>query len=302
MPSPQSDFLRALYQSWGERLAANPSMSLADMRDLFEEWEKPTREPEDVTYKSDTVGGVECVWAYPIGCDRSSVLMFYHGGGFVVGSISSHRKLAGHVAKACGVSAVILEYRRAPEHPFPAQIEDAVAVYKALLAGGIKPRNVGSVGDSAGGNLAVSSVLKFRDLGMELPRGTIALSPWLDMEMETPGTTLETNAATDALASREILTHMRNMFVGGPGPNTRNPLANPLHAEYRGFPPLYISVGGAEVLLDDSRRLHARAQQAGVSSVLSVVDDMQHVFHFLAGRAPEADEEIRRIGHWYRGL
>ena len=302
MPSRESEYLEDLYKSWTARMAERPSMPIADLRDIFEEWERPTAEPEDVSYKSDNLGGVDVIWTLPKGCDRSKVLMFYHGGGFAVGSSSSHRKLAGHVAKALGVSSVVLDYRRSPDHPFPAQLDDAVATYKALLASGIKHSNIGTIGDSAGGNLAVASVLKFRDLGLELPHCVIAFSPWLDMEMEMSGTSLETNAATDALASREVLNHMRDMFIGGPGPAARNPLGNPLYADFKGYPPLYINAGAAETLLDDARRLHARAREAGVRSELYVVADMQHVFPFLAGRAREADAEISRIAAWYKAL
>lgn len=302
MPSKESEYLRELYKSWTARMASNPSMPLADVRGILEEWEKPTLEPEDVTYKSVNLGGVGAIWAYPKDCDRAKVLLFYHGGGFAGGSSASHRKLAGHVAKALGASAVLLDYRRAPEHPYPAQLEDAVSAYKALLAAGIKHSNISTVGDSAGGNLAVASVLKFRDLGLELPRCVIAFSPWLDMEMETPGNSLETNAAKDALASREILTHMRDMFLGGPGPRSRDPLANPLYADFKGFPPLYINAGGDETLLDDAVRLHDRARAAGVKTVLTVAPGMQHVFPFLAGRAREADDELRKIAAWYGSI
>lgn len=300
MASKESDFLRELYQSWTDRMAENPNMTIADLRSLFDEWEKPTREPEDVTYKSDNVGGVDAIWAYPIGCDKSKVLVYTHGGGFAVGSSTSHRKLAGHMAKALGVSSLVLDYRRSPENPFPAQIEDTVAVYKALLASGFKAQNIGTIGDSAGGNLSIASVLKFRDLGLELPAFVIAFSPWLDMELT--GGTLVSNAKTEALVSKEILQAMVGMYIGDDAAKARNPLANPLHADYKGFPPLYINAGGAETLLDDARRLHERASAAGVNVTLSIVDGMQHVFPFLAGRAPEADEEIRKIAAWYRAL
>ncbi|WP_404331936.1 alpha/beta hydrolase [Mesobacillus maritimus] len=298
--SKEADYLRALYQGWGERMTANPNMTIEDLRSLFDEWEKPTLEPEDVTYKTDTVGGVDVLWAFPIGCDKSKVLIYTHGGGFAVGSSSSHRKLAGHMAKALGVSTVVLDYRRAPENPFPAQLEDAASVYQALLASGIKAKDIGTIGDSAGGNLAVASVLKFRELGLELPGFVIAFSPWLDMELT--GSTLETNADTDVFINAPLLQGMINMFIGEDGSKVRNPLANPLHADFKDFPPLYINAGGAEVLLDDARRLQARATKAGVQATLSVVDGMQHVFPFLAGRAPEADEEIRRIADWYKAL
>ncbi|KOO52636.1 esterase [Viridibacillus arvi] len=298
--SKEADYLRALYQDWSDRMEANPNMTVVDLRSLFDEWEKPTLEPEDVTYKTDIVGGVDVIWAYPIGCDKSKVLIYTHGGGFAVGSSTSHRKLAGHMAKALGVSSVVLDYHRSPENPFPAQLEDAAAVYKALLASGIKAKNIGTIGDSAGGNLAVSSVLKFRDLGLELPGFVIAFSPWLDMELT--GGTLESNAATDALISVPLLEGMIAMFIGDDNTKVRDPLANPLLADFNDYPPLYIAAGGAEMLLDDARRLHARATEAGIQATLSVVDGMQHVFPFLAGRAPEADEEIRRVAAWFQAL
>ena len=298
--SKEAGYLKELYQEWSGRMAANPNMTLEDMRSLFDEWQKPTFEPEDVTYKTDTVGGVDVTWAYPIGCDKSKVMIYTHGGGFSVGSASSHRKLAGHVAKALGVSAVVLDYRRAPENPFPAQLEDAAAVYQALLASGIKAKDIGTIGDSAGGNLAVASVLKFRELGLELPGYVIAFSPWLDMELT--GSTLESNADNDVFITVPLLQGMIGAFIGEDSTKARDPLANPLHADYNGFPPLYINVGGDEVLLDDALRLQARATEAGVQSTLSIVDGMQHVFPFLAGRAPEANEEIQRIAAWYKAL
>lgn len=299
MASTKSDFLRALYQDWSDRMAANPDMTIPDLRALFDEWEKPTIEPEDVTYKADTVGGVDGIWAYPVGCDKSKVLIYTHGGGFSVGSSSSHRKLGGHVAKALGISVLVLDYRLAPENVYPAQLDDAVSVYKALLGSGIKAANIGTIGDSAGGNLAVASVLKFRDLGLELPGCVIAFSPWLDMELT--GGTLESNAATDALVSAPLLEAMRGMFLGEDGSPT-DPLANPMKADFAGYPALYINAGGAETLLDDAKRLNELATAAGVNSTLSIVDGMQHVFPFLAGRAPEADGEIAKIAAWYKAL
>ena len=300
MLSVKSEYLSELYKDWSNRMANNPDMTISDMRSLFDEWEKPTFEPEDVTYKTDKVGGVDAVWAFPVGCDKSKVLIYTHGGGFSVGSSSSHRKLAGHVAKALNVSAVVLDYRRAPESPFPAQLEDIVAVYKSLIASGIKAEDIGTIGDSAGGNLAVASVLKFRELDLELPGFIIAFSPWLDLEIT--GNSIESNADTEALISRAILEGMRGMYIGGDDAKARNPQANPLYAELKGFPPIYINAGGAEVLLDDARRLHDLATNAGVQSTLSIVDGMQHVFPFLAGRATEADEEILRIAAWYQTL
>lgn len=294
--SPEADHLRALYQDWSDRMAADPQMSLPMMRSLFEEWHQPTREPEGVTYKNETVAGVAALWAYPVGANTKKVLLFTHGGGFAVGSSASHRKLAGHMAKALGITAIVIDYRRAPEHPFPAQLEDATAVYKELLRRGFAAGDIATIGDSAGGNLAVSIVLKLRDDKLPLPGHVISLSPWLDMEHK--GRTLVTNEATDPLVKKPILEAMSSMFLGEKG-SAKNPLANPLYADYKGFPRLYINAGSVETLRDNAERLHERAVAAGVDSTLSVVEGMQHVFPFLAGRAVEADQEIQRIARWY---
>ena len=297
--SKESNVLRDLYQDWTNRMTANPDLSIENLRSMFDEWGQPALEPENVRYKSDHVGGVEAIWALPDGADSSRAIIYTHGVGFAVGSADSHRKMAGHLAKALKVQAVILHYRRAPEHPFPAQIEDAVSAYKALLDQGYKADNLITAGDSAGGNLAIASVLKFRDLGLPLPGAVIAYSPWLDMALR--GATLESNASTDALVGKPILEGMAGMFLGDKT-DPLDPLANPLENDFDGFPPLYITAGGAETLLSDSETLHAKAKERGVKTVLSVVPGMQHVFPALSGRAPEANEELDRIADWYQNL
>jgi acetyl esterase/lipase len=252
----------------------------------------------DVTYAQETVGGVPGIWAFPKDCDRSQVLLYAHGGGFAVGSASSHRKLAGHVAKALGVSAFVLDYRRAPEHPHPAQVEDGVAVFTALVERGIDPADITTIGDSSGGNLALAIPLALREQGKALPGRVIAFSPWLDMENK--GETLITNEATDALVTVPLL---EGMIAGVLGESVKptTPLANPLYADFASFPRLYINAGGDEALLDNATRVADLATAAGVDVTVSVVDGMQHVFPFMAGNATEADDEIARIAAWYRG-
>lgn len=297
--STEAGVLRELYQSWADQMVANPNMTIANLRSMFDEWGQAALEPENVGYKSDHVGGVEAIWALPAGADTKRVILYTHGGGFSVGSADSHRKMAGHLAKALGVTACILHYRRAPEHPFPAQLEDAVAAYQALMAKGFDAKNMLTAGDSAGGNLAIASVLKCRDLGLPLPGAVIVYSPWLDMALR--GATLQTNAATDALVSRGILESMASMFLGGQT-DPLDKLANPLENDFTGFPPLYINCGGAEMLQSDSEALFAKARAQGVNATLSIVPGMQHVFPALSGRAPEADQELARIASWYRAL
>jgi acetyl esterase/lipase len=293
----QADFLVALYRSWSERMAVNPGYTLPDLRSIFDEWHQPTLEPENVAYKSDALAGVEALWALPVGADASKVILYTHGGGFAVGSAASHRKLAGHLARHLGVTALVIDYRRAPEHPFPAQLEDATAVYRALLARGFAAQDITTAGDSAGGNLAIATVLKLRDDGDLLPGAVIAFSPWLDMEHV--GQTLSTHQATDALVNKALLEGMSGMFLGAGGSRT-DPLANPLKADYKGFPRLYVNAGAIETLLDNATDLAVMARAAGVDVTLSVVEGMQHVFPCLAGRAAEADDELHRIAAWFK--
>ncbi|WP_233576054.1 alpha/beta hydrolase [Saccharopolyspora rhizosphaerae] len=296
--SEEARFLERLYSDWSQIMAGDAALSMRLLRSLFDEWHQPTREPEDVTYAEESVGGVPGIWATPIGADATKVVLYTHGGGFAVGSASSHRKLAAHVAKALGVTAFVLDYRRAPEHPHPAQVEDGVAVFSALTSRGIAPQDITTIGDSAGGNLAVAIPLALRARGLPLPGQVIAFSPWLDME--NSGETLVTNDATDALITVALLEGMVAGVLAGGEVDPKTPLANPLYADFTGFPRLYINAGGAESLLDNATRLAERAEAAGVDVTLSVVDGMQHVYPFLAGRAPEADAALEALAAWYR--
>jgi len=296
MASTQSDHLKDLYRSWAERMAVEPPMELDVLRDMFEEWHLPTIEPTGVTYEEVDAGGVPAVWCIPIGCAEDRVIIWCHGGGYVVGSRHSHRKVAAHLAKAAGTRALVIDYRLAPENPHPAQVEDAVTAYRWLLDQGIAPNHIATTGDSAGGGLCTSMVLKARDLGLPLPAGIMPTSPWYDMEAK--GETLETRADVDVLASRDVLLGMAGMFLG-PKPAS-DPLANPLYSDPTGLPPMLIQVGDHEVLLDDSQRFARLAKERGVDVTLEVEPEMQHVYHFLAGRAPEADQAITRMVAWVR--
>jgi len=290
------DPLKDLYADWSQIIATTPDLTMRLFRSIFDEWHQPTREPEDVTYAEEEIGGVPGIWCRPAGADASRVVLYTHGGGFAVGSAASHRKLAGHLAKALGVVSFVLDYRRAPEHPHPAGLDDAVSAFLALTERGVAPGNITTAGDSAGGNLAVATALALKERDEPLPGGVIAFSPWLDME--NAGDTLRTNAETDALITVPLL---EGMIAGVLGDRTSPaaPLANPLHADLTGFPRLYINAGGAEALLDNATRLAERAEAAGVDVTLSVVADQQHVFVFNAGRTTAADEEIARIAKWY---
>ena len=237
------------------------------------------------------------MWATPKRCAKSRVLLCAHGGGYVVGSMYTHRKAYGHVAKAVGCRALIVNYGRAPENIHPGPVDDMVKTYKWLLDQGIQSGHIAFIGDSAGGGLAVTTILRARERGLPLPAATMPLSPWLDMD--AGGETFETNRERDLLVSRDVIATMAGTFLGENG-NRNDPLANPLHAELRGLPPMYIQTGADETLLSDSHDLADLARRSGVQVTLEVVPEMQHVFQFLAGAAPEADAAIARLAKWVR--
>jgi monoterpene epsilon-lactone hydrolase len=295
-PSPQSEVQRELFRAFGDRLTAEPPLELHQIREMFEGFHELAAEPTEVSYEEVDAGGIPSLWCLPTGAANDRVMLFFHGGGFVTNTASSHRKMAAHLAKAAGVRGLVIDYRRAPENPYPAQLEDAVTAYRWLLDQGIAAGHIFTCGDSAGGNLATALPLKLRDEGLPLPGAIVAISPWYDMEAK--GETLKSNAATDTLLRPGLGEGMAEMFLGGA--SKTDPLANPLHADMTGMPPIFLTAGSWEGLQDNADRMAARAEAAGVDTTLDIVFGMQHVFTFQAGRSPEADQTIATIGRWVR--
>jgi len=291
-----TDRLGAIYAEWTEEFVANPEMSLRLMRWVFEDWQRATAEPEDVTYKSTELGGVPGILVTPLAADPTQVLVFLHGGGFALGSSASHRKLAGHVARACGATAFVADFRRAPEHPYPAQIEDTAAVFDALVRDGIRTADITFIGDSAGASIAIATTLRMQRDGSRTPGLVMAISPWLDME--NTGETLVSNNDTDFLITREGLQGNIDRYLSG-GADPTDPLVNPLYADLTGFPPLYITAADIESLYADATRLHALAQDAGVAVTFDVAPGHQHVFPLQAGHLAAADSSIATMADWY---
>jgi acetyl esterase/lipase len=296
VPSIASEALREQYESLTARMAANPGMDIVSLRSMLEEINERAAEPADVTYQETEIAGRRALWINPLGASENQVILFLHGGGFVAGSINCHRKLAGHLAKAAGMRALIPAYRLAPEHPFPAQLEDSVTAFRWLLDQGVRPGDIATAGDSAGGNLATSVCLKLRDEGLALPTAIVSLSPWYDME--AAGSTLDSNAAVDALGRRELYQNLAEQVLGRH--SRTDPLANPLYADLTDLPPIYLTCGTQEVLQDNAERFAQLARDHDVDVTLEVGEGMQHVYEFMAGRAPEADHTIANIGHWLR--
>lgn len=292
-----SDPLGHIYAEWTEEFIANPDMSLRLMRWLFEDWQRVTDEPEGVTYKTTEIGGVPGVLVTPLTADPAQVLVVLHGGGFALGSSASHRKLAGHVANACGANAFVADFRRAPEYPYPAQLDDATAVFEALVRDGVDPADITFVGDSAGASIAIATTLRLRQSGAPTPGLVMTISPWLDME--NTGETLVTNDATDFLITREGLQGNIDRYLSG-GADATDPLVNPLYADFTGFPTLYITAADVESLYADATRLHALARGAGVDVTFDVAEGQQHVFPLQAGQLAAADTAIAAMADWYR--
>jgi epsilon-lactone hydrolase len=290
--SKESGAVTDLYLSWtAARIKGEPQDN--------ERWGDLTAEPRDVDYIETEAGGLPAMWAIPKACAEDRVLLCIHGGGFVGGSIYTHRKLFGHIAKAVGARALSFDYRLAPSHTHPAPVDDATAAYRWLLEQRIEPAHVAFTGDSSGGGLTITAQLRAREQGLPLPAAAMPLSPWTDMEVV--GESYRSNWSTEAFFYRELVQGLASMYLGDGG-DARDPLANPLYADLSGLPPMYIQVAGDETLLDDSRRLADRARAAGVEVRLDVFPGQQHTFQRAAGRAPEADEAIRKLAGWVRPL
>ena len=249
---------------------------------------------DDVETERVGAGGVPSEWITAPGADQGRVVLYFHGGGFVFGSMRTHRVMLAHLSRAAKARVLGLDYRLAPENPFPAPIEDALTAYRWLLDQGIDPRKITLAGDSAGGGLVLSSLVALRYAGEPMPAAGIPISAWTDME--ATGKSMITNAEADTWVDRESLLKIAKVYLNGKDP--RAPLASPLHADLRGLPPLLMQVGGVEVLLDDTNALAERAREAGVAVEVEVWDDMPHVWHTFAPILPEGEKAIDRIGEF----
>jgi epsilon-lactone hydrolase len=223
-------------------------------------------------------------------------VLYLHGGGYVMGSLATHRKLAGDVSRAAGARVLLLDYRLAPEAPYPAAVDDAVAAYRWLLAAGIEPQAIAVAGDSAGGGLTVATLLALRDRGFPMPGAGVAISPWADLTMESAS--IEGLAERDPVVRGGDLKRYRDWYLDGTDP--RHPGASPAHADLTGLPPLLVHVGEAEVLLDDAVLLAESGRRDGVDVTLEAWPDMVHVWHVFAGRVPESTAAVDRIGEFLR--
>jgi len=277
-------------------LQRNDRIAIEQMRLKFKEAFTSLPASEDIISAPIEAGGVAAEWIAAPNAVENCVILYLHGGGYVFGSIDTHRELAFRIAKSAGMRALCIDYRLAPESPFPAALEDAVATYRWLLSTGIKPEHIVIAGDSAGGGLAITTLLALRDAGELLPAAAVCLSPWIDLEAQ--GESMMTNAETDPIITMEFIQFLTQHYLRTR--DLRNPLAAPLYADLTGLPPLLIQTGGAETLLDDAIRIAKRCQIAGVHTELEIWNDMIHVWQLFATVLPEGQKAIDRIGKFIR--
>jgi epsilon-lactone hydrolase len=269
MSDPEIAALRAV-------IAARPRASeIAQMRLDSDERGRNFGLAADVTVQKVDANGVPAEWTATPDADASSAILYLHGGGYVLCSLDSHRHLAAEVGRASGTRTLAIDYRLAPEHPFPAPVEDTLAAYRYLLDGGIKAERIAMAGDSAGGGLVVAAMLAIREAGLALPACGWCISPWVDMEAQ--GASFTDRAEADPTVQKATIQMMAEWYLGGANP--RHPHASPLHADLRGLPPLLIQVGAAETLLDDSVALARKAGASDVMVDLQIWPEMIHIWH-----------------------
>ncbi len=247
--------------------------------------------PADFQLLPITINGFSAEWLLPGQATKDKVILYFHGGGLVIGSARSHRGIVAKFVKGSGIGALVFDYGLAPEHPFPEGLNDSVAAYRYLLAEGTKPSNIVFMGDSGGGNLCLATLLVLKDQGLPLPAAGVVLSPWTDLK--NSGESFETNAKVDSLTWRDSQIIFSKYYAGDNDPSL--PWISPLYGDLGGLPPLLIYVGADELMRDDAIRFAEKAELAGVDITLRVGEGMFHCYPACAPLFPEATQAMAEI-------
>ena len=250
----------------------------------------------DAVFERVDASGVAAEWTSLSGGAQRPVVLYFHGGGYCIGSAETHRDLVSRLCRAAGSRALSVDYRLAPENPHPAAVEDGVAAYRWLRKQGVSAKSIVIAGDSAGGGLTLATLLALREGGDDLPAGGICISPVTDLAKE--GESMRTRVDLDPTVNPESSARYAQWYIAGSDPKT--PLGSPLYADLRGLPPLLILVGTSEVLFDDSTRFAKKAKEAGVDCELQVWEEMVHIWPFFAAELPEGQLAIDRMGSFIR--
>jgi len=283
--------LKSLFRL-GRRL--RPSLDLGRARRTFDLIGGVSRYKKKCSYLEFATEDFKAEWLSPIKIDFSRIILFLHGGAYVSGSPLAYRGMACRLAQTVKSRVLVVDYRLAPEHPYPAALEDAEAAYKWLLSQTFSNSQMAFIGDSAGGGLVLSLLQALKKKELPLPACAVLLSPWTDLSCSLPS--MQENASRDPMLDPILALDRACNYAGSL--DLRDPAVSPLYGELSGLPPLLIHVSSDEILLDDSRHLAEKARQAGTSVELEIWDKMFHVWHFLAGILPQGRKAIQRIGEF----
>jgi len=270
--------------------------NVGDARAGFEKMAQVLGGAPDAQCEKVDAGGVPAEWVAAPGHDAQRAVLYLHGGGYAIGSINTHRRLAYDISAASGARVLVIDYRLAPEHPFPAAVDDATTAWRWLLQQGLATSRLAIAGDSAGGGLTLATLVNLRDQKLGLPACAVAISPWVDLE--GLGTSITTRSAQDPMVQKAGLLWMAGMYLNDK--DAKTPLAAPLHADLKGLPPILVQVGTAETLLDDATRLAEKLHAAGGDVRLAVWPNMLHVFPLFAPILSEGREGCIEIGAFIR--
>ena len=268
------------------------ALSIEEERKNLDEGGARFKVPEDVTLQPVDVDGVPGEFLITPGASDDKVVLYFHGGGYAIGSIKSHRYLMQNVSRHSGAKTLGIDYRLAPENPFPAALEDATKAYRWLLAQGYKPENIAIGGDSAGGGLTLATLINLRDEGDPLPAAGVLISPWADLTGEADSVT--SRADSDPMIKPDGLYSLGGQYLNGADPKTL--LASPMFAGMNGLPPLCIHVGGREILYDDAITIAKKARHVGVEVELVDEPELFHVWHAFAPMLEEGQQAVEQIG------
>lgn len=280
--------IRSVYAAWNRQTTVEQMRS--DWDAAFAGCTVP------VMCRGVSAGGIDAEWIAPADASPDKAILYFHGGGFRLGSVASHRDLIARIAEASRCRVLAINYRLAPEHRFPAAAEDALTAFDWFRVQGFAPDNIALAGDSAGGNLVLTTLLSLRDRGGPLPAAGVLMSPWTDLA--ATGESYQNRAEADPIHQRSMILSLAKSYLGEGG-DASNPLASPLYADLSGLPPLLIQAGDRETVRDDATMLAAKAKAAGVAAELQVFDGMIHVFQMFP-EIPQAKEAIAAIAAFLR--
>jgi len=270
----------------------DPNKSVDEIRNIMESLTKYAKLPSNITVERLDLNGIAAEWIYTDEMRGNKAVLFLHGGGYNICSLNTHREIAAFIADASGAKVLLTDYRLAPEHPFPAALEDATSAYRWLLEVGYNGKHIALAGDSAGGGLAIATANSLRDAGDPPPASIVCMSPWTDLSLT--GESIKSKSKIDPMIDVASVRVMAENYVGDGDP--RNPLISPLYADLRDLPPMLIHVGSDEILLDDSIRIAKKAEDAGVDVTLKIYQQLWHAFHLNAKIMPEAKSAVGDIG------